>query len=78
MASFPGVPFGIFLFSVCAVVIGLIQVSYPITFSLLETIFYWMELKLGLLTIDMNCQVPFFICTAVVFQVLWVTVDSTC
>lgn len=27
MASFPGVPFGIFLFSVCAVVIGLIQVS---------------------------------------------------
>ncbi|XP_041327200.1 endosomal/lysosomal potassium channel TMEM175 isoform X4 [Pyrgilauda ruficollis] len=25
MASFPGVPFGIFLFSVCAVVIGLIQ-----------------------------------------------------
>lgn len=26
MASFPEVPFGIFLFSVCAVVIGLIQV----------------------------------------------------
>jgi len=77
MASFPGVPFGIFLFSVCAVVIGLIQVSYPITFSLLETIFYWMELKLGLLTMDINCQVPIFVCIAVVFQVLWAVLHGT-
>lgn len=66
MASFPGVPFGIFLFSVCAVVIGLIQVSYLITFSLLEAIFYWMELKSSLLATDINWQVPFFVCIAVI------------
>lgn len=29
MVSFPGIPFGIFMFSICAVVIGLIQVQLP-------------------------------------------------
>lgn len=50
MASFPGVPFGIFLLSVCAVDIGLIQVTFALL--LLETVFNWIELKFILLTVD--------------------------